>query len=769
MTVNTSNKRIEYSGNGSTTVFAYNFRILDETHLEVILVNSSGVESVQTLTTHYTVAGAGDAGGGDVTMVAAPASGESLVLRRKMPFTQDIDYVSGDPFPAETHERGIDERVMEAQELVEITDRALKAPKQDSAIGDMPAAAARIGKLLTFGTTGDPEATAYTSAQVQAAINVASNAGTNDTEFIFHQLGGSPYSLADYLNGLAFVSVKDPRFGAVGDGSTDDGTALMAAFQYGMDNSVAVYIPSGVYRTKRNTLKLDSFPANGSLTIFGDGPTSIIKLEDNGITDTGQVMMRIKNSVDLEAITLKDFVLDMNARTCAVPPGAYDWQQSHCLQLLPQAGTTTKLIKYENLIIKDPVADGMNVQATGRIKNWVIDHCAELDRTRVRSSIQMSYLPDKVTISGFVGKTIEAEPLASNTYVDKAQIQISNSHIEILDAAGAGATDREKTHWTVSNTYIESSTYVSYCKFTAVNCPRIPAPSVFSYNGKDCSMTQCTIYHPYDSDTNTLSSLVPRYSQSVEQGWTFNDCEFLIDTDTTGNINGVLITPDQAVPVADMDKVRWEFNGCKFDERAQATATAYRVGTLVFNDCVMAGWDYVVRLATSNTYATKLYMHNIDSRKVTGDLFKVVWSTPDQTTTICQAYLTGDWLGDESFDLQTESGGVNINNNTIFRSNRVVMTDTTPTNGIRGDRLRRANITVGLPSEYQCTFTSATGTAVWRMIQQAGVGMDTTANRPTPTANDVGLLYLDTTLDADGHPIWWNGAAWIDAQGVTPP
>lgn len=24
----------------------------------------------------------------------------------------------------------------------------------------------------------------------------------------------------------------------------------------------------------------------------------------------------------------------------------------------------------------------------------------------------------------------------------------------------------------------------------------------------------------------------------------------------------------------------------------------------------------------------------------------------------------------------------------------------------------------------------------------------------------------DTTLDADGKPIWWNGTAWIDATGL---
>jgi len=42
----------------------------------------------------------------------------------------------------------------------------------------------------------------------------------------------------------------------------------------------------------------------------------------------------------------------------------------------------------------------------------------------------------------------------------------------------------------------------------------------------------------------------------------------------------------------------------------------------------------------------------------------------------------------------------------------------------------------------------------------------TTANRPTIGANTYGFMYMDTTLDADGKPIWWNGTAWVDATGA---
>lgn len=54
---------------------------------------------------------------------------------------------------------------------------------------------------------------------------------------------------------------------------------------------------------------------------------------------------------------------------------------------------------------------------------------------------------------------------------------------------------------------------------------------------------------------------------------------------------------------------------------------------------------------------------------------------------------------------------------------------------------------------------------VFKLI--GGAGRGTTAQRPTPGANDYGAMYLDMTLDADGKPIRWNGTAWIDATGAT--
>ena len=122
MTVSSTTVKNSYSGNGSTTQFAYGFKIFADSDLIVIIrTDSTGAETVKTLTTHYTVAGAGDASGGSITFTSGntPASGQTVVIIREVPQTQAIDYIANDPFPAESHEEGLDRATMTIQQMQE--------------------------------------------------------------------------------------------------------------------------------------------------------------------------------------------------------------------------------------------------------------------------------------------------------------------------------------------------------------------------------------------------------------------------------------------------------------------------------------------------------------------------------------------------------------------------------------------------------------------------------------------------------------------------
>lgn len=178
MTISTTDSRISYNGNDVTTVFSFPYRFLNQGHLVVVSIDSLGAETVKTLTTHYTVSGAGDPAGGSVTMLTAPATGTRLVIYRDTDVTQETDYVSGDPFPAESHETALDKLTMIMQEKTPGAGgatRAIQIPIGDptSVITTLPPSIARLDKLLVFDSDGDVTVSSFTVTQILSLIESA--------------------------------------------------------------------------------------------------------------------------------------------------------------------------------------------------------------------------------------------------------------------------------------------------------------------------------------------------------------------------------------------------------------------------------------------------------------------------------------------------------------------------------------------------------------------------------------------------------------------
>lgn len=167
MTVSSSTNRVSYSGDGSTTVFAYTFKVFDQDDLTVILRAADGTETVQTITTNYSVSGVGNANGGNVTMVTAPATGQTLVILREQPLTQGLDLVPNDPFLANSIEESLDKLTFMIQQHEEEFDRTLQASRGDE-VNDftLPSKTTRANKYLAFDTDGNPTATSGTSSVI---------------------------------------------------------------------------------------------------------------------------------------------------------------------------------------------------------------------------------------------------------------------------------------------------------------------------------------------------------------------------------------------------------------------------------------------------------------------------------------------------------------------------------------------------------------------------------------------------------------------------
>ena len=159
MTVSSTTVKNSYSGNGSNDTFVYGFKIFSASDLQVIIRSATGTETTKTLTTDYTITGVGSATGGNVVFESSdiPTATETVVLIRNVPQTQAIDYIANDPFPAETHEEGLDRATMTTQQIQEELDRSIKLSRTNTmtstefAVG----ATARASKVLGFDANGE--------------------------------------------------------------------------------------------------------------------------------------------------------------------------------------------------------------------------------------------------------------------------------------------------------------------------------------------------------------------------------------------------------------------------------------------------------------------------------------------------------------------------------------------------------------------------------------------------------------------------------------
>lgn len=135
-----------YTAGALADTFAYDFRILESSHIKVYLddvLQTSG----------YSVTGVGDSNGGNVIFDTPLDGGEIVFLARETDEFQEVNYSEHDKFPAETHEEALDKLTMLLQELGR---RVLRVPTNSPLPGiDVPLLSSGVGKFLSVNGTGD--------------------------------------------------------------------------------------------------------------------------------------------------------------------------------------------------------------------------------------------------------------------------------------------------------------------------------------------------------------------------------------------------------------------------------------------------------------------------------------------------------------------------------------------------------------------------------------------------------------------------------------
>jgi hypothetical protein len=186
MTIATETRRAgAYAGDDSTQVFAFSFKTFSQSDL-VVVTTDTGVDTVKTLTTHYTVSLNADqdaSPGGSITMLVAPATGISLTILSARAYLQSLNLQNaGAMLPANLNS-ALDNIVIGLQQIVDDMERMPRGALSDDVMARLPAASLRANGMFGFDASGDPtvlSSTAFDSlvalaADIEALADIAAS------------------------------------------------------------------------------------------------------------------------------------------------------------------------------------------------------------------------------------------------------------------------------------------------------------------------------------------------------------------------------------------------------------------------------------------------------------------------------------------------------------------------------------------------------------------------------------------------------------------
>lgn len=262
MSVPNQTPYIIYNANGLTTVFPFEFYVINSGDIQVTINGT-------VITSGYTVSGVGNIGGGDVIFITPPASGSVVMLERVVPTYRLTDYqdngdlladtvnkdfdrlwmaiqrygihlglalrrpLFGGPFDAEGYriekladpvnaQDAVTKKYLESVSLA----RVLRVP--EASVGLVPSLDLRRNKLLAFNNSGDPIPVLPESGSASdVMIELAKPTGSSHIGYQYPADGSVPRTVEDKLGDFVFL---EDFGGKANDINVDNSLAFIRAF-----------------------------------------------------------------------------------------------------------------------------------------------------------------------------------------------------------------------------------------------------------------------------------------------------------------------------------------------------------------------------------------------------------------------------------------------------------------------------------------------------------------------------------------------------------
>lgn len=228
-----------FEGDDSQTEFPFTFKVFATTDLDGgVVAQIDGVQSTLVLDSDYSITLNADQNsnpGGTLTypISGTPlATGDTLTIASNLTDTQPSTIPNRSGFYARVVENALDRTVMLIKQAKAGLSRSLRFPLADFGVNtELPSAADRALKQLTFDADGDPVCTtpADGTAAALAADLIDNSVSTNGAGMVGHSadIGYTSGTLGGHVGNFIYV---DADYETASDGTTDDSSKIASAF-----------------------------------------------------------------------------------------------------------------------------------------------------------------------------------------------------------------------------------------------------------------------------------------------------------------------------------------------------------------------------------------------------------------------------------------------------------------------------------------------------------------------------------------------------------
>jgi len=181
ITIPQNDRFVTYTAAAAQTTFAYDFPIYETSDLDVYRIRAGAITQL-TLTTDYTVTGAGLQAGGNVVLVVGATLNDLIIIAGDLPELRSTNYSGAGDFTKESVNTALNKLVQLDQQLRRDTDRSIHLnpadPTDVSAVSfTLPLTDDRKGKYLYFSATDG-------SVAVSTATGIDGPATSADKEVV---------------------------------------------------------------------------------------------------------------------------------------------------------------------------------------------------------------------------------------------------------------------------------------------------------------------------------------------------------------------------------------------------------------------------------------------------------------------------------------------------------------------------------------------------------------------------------------------------------